>query len=66
MKVKFKASGEIRNVLWQEYEIGVYVANYPENMRPDETFEQFGLDMTAKEFVQSLRDNENLEIMEDI
>ncbi len=56
-------TGEIRTLLFQQYEIGLYVADYNERGEFDSTFDQYGLDCTKDEFISELESNPNYEVL---
>lgn len=52
-------SGEIHDIGIQQYEVGLYVCIYKDGRMLD----QFGLDITEDEFVQSLRDDKKIKVL---
>ena len=58
--IKIKTKGKVYDVAFQQYEIGLYVCFYHGGRMVD----QFGLDSTQEEFVKKMKDDTNIEILE--
>jgi len=64
MRVKVKSTNEVLDIQFQQYVLGLYVCIY--NTVPICTMkEQFCLDTTKEKFVEELKNNDNIEILEE-